>query len=284
MLTKHYLSVLAIFNNESHIMREWMHHYVAEGVDFFYLINNFSSDTDMFLPILQEHVSHVKLLHSCVPNETFDHAQVDIYNSVFQQHIKGNTEWLIVVDFDEFMYASDPNSTLKQELQKIENSIRNVACVRVPWKMFGSNGHVTQPRSVVKHFTKRERYTGSRAVEVKNVFKPDFILCFNIHEVFLDRDCKIINMKGESKNNYSIVQTEENIAHADIRLNHYVLQSKEYWTDIKMKRDYINLNKEMVIVHTSEEFNERDSEWNEVTDDDLYSKHRALYDSMDEVR
>ena len=91
-------------------------------------------------------------------------------------------------------------------------------------------------------------------------------------------------MKGESKNNYSIVQTEENIAHADIRLNHYVLQSKEYWTDIKMKRDYINLNKEMVIVHTSEEFNERDSEWNEVTDDDLYSKHRALYDSMDEVR
>ena len=100
-----------------------MHHYVAEGVDFFYLINNFSSDTDMFVPILQEHVSHVKLLNSCVPNETFAYAQIEIYKNVFEQHIKGNTEWLIVVDFDEFMYTSDPNSTLKQELQKIENSI-----------------------------------------------------------------------------------------------------------------------------------------------------------------
>ena len=284
MSTKHYLSVLALFNNESHIMREWMHHYVAEGVDFFYLINNFSSDTDLFVPILQEHVSHVKLLNSCVPNETFAYAQIEIYKNVFEQHIKGNTEWLIVVDFDEFMYASDPNSTLKQELQKIENNIRNVACVRVPWKMFGSNGHVTQPRSVVKHFTKRERYTGSRAVEVKNVFKPDVVLFFNVHEAWLHPEYTAINSNGESKNSYSIFQTEENIAGADIRLNHYALQSKEYWTDVKMKRDCLNINRDLFINHTLEEFNERDGEWNEVTDDDLYLKHRAMYDSMDEVR
>ena len=51
-----------------------------------------------------------------------------------------------------------------------------------------------------------------------------------------------------------------------------------------MKRNYINLNKEMVFIHTLEEFNERDIDLNEVIDDDLYSKNRVLYDSMDEVR
>ena len=91
-------------------------------------------------------------------------------------------------------------------------------------------------------------------------------------------------MKGENKTNYSIVQTEENIESADIQLNHYILQSKEYWTNIKMKRNYINLNKEMVFIHTLEVFNECDIDLNEVIDDDLYSKNRVLYDSMDEVR
>ena len=35
----HYLSVLAIFKNEGHIINEWLNHYLLEGVDHFYLID-----------------------------------------------------------------------------------------------------------------------------------------------------------------------------------------------------------------------------------------------------
>ena len=52
MSIKHYLSMRAVFHNESHIMREWMQQYVAEVMGFFYLINNFSMDIDLFLPII----------------------------------------------------------------------------------------------------------------------------------------------------------------------------------------------------------------------------------------
>ena len=72
-INKHYLSVLAIFNNEGHIFREWLDHYLAEGVDFFYLINNFSEDADVFLPILQEYRSYIHLVDSTVPNFLFTH-------------------------------------------------------------------------------------------------------------------------------------------------------------------------------------------------------------------
>ena len=151
MSKKHYLSILAIFNNESHIMREWIQHYIAEGVDFFYLINNFSTDTDLFSPILHEYYSYLQLTETCIPNEQCVFAQLDNYNYVINHHIKGNTEWLLMIDFDEFMYASAPNSTLKQELQSLD---KNVACVRVPWKLFGSNEFISQPKSIVKHFGK----------------------------------------------------------------------------------------------------------------------------------
>ena len=120
----------------------------------------------------------------------------------------------------------------------------------------------------------------SSVVESKNVFKPDCVLFFNVHQALLQPGCVDINSKGESATSYSIVQSEDNM---DIQLNHYVLQSKEYWTDVKMKRDYLNTNREMLIVHTLEEFIERDAQWNAVTDDKLYLKHKALYDSMDEV-
>ena len=121
-MKQHYLSVLAIFHNESHIMKEWIQHYIAEGVDYFYLINNFS--TDDFLPILQQHCcSRVTLINSCTPNEELNSAQVESYVYMLREHIKDNTEWLIIVDFDEFMYALDPNSMLKQEIQNIENRI-----------------------------------------------------------------------------------------------------------------------------------------------------------------
>ena len=36
----HYLSVLGIFKNEAHIFAEWIEHYLTEGVDHFFLVDN----------------------------------------------------------------------------------------------------------------------------------------------------------------------------------------------------------------------------------------------------
>ena len=43
-MKKYFLSVLSIFKNESHILEEWLNHYINEGVDHFYLLNNNSDD------------------------------------------------------------------------------------------------------------------------------------------------------------------------------------------------------------------------------------------------
>ena len=38
------LSVLCMFKNESTIIKEWIQHYISEGIDHFYLIDNGSTD------------------------------------------------------------------------------------------------------------------------------------------------------------------------------------------------------------------------------------------------
>ena len=40
----YYLSILAIFKNEAMNLKEWIEHYILNGVEHFYLINNGSTD------------------------------------------------------------------------------------------------------------------------------------------------------------------------------------------------------------------------------------------------
>ena len=47
-----FLSLYAIFKNESHILKEWILHYLEEGVEHFYLIDNGS--TDDYKPIIEQ--------------------------------------------------------------------------------------------------------------------------------------------------------------------------------------------------------------------------------------
>ena len=51
---KHKLSVGAVFRNESHSIVEWIQHYLANGADHFYLINDDSTDNSV--EIIQPYV------------------------------------------------------------------------------------------------------------------------------------------------------------------------------------------------------------------------------------
>jgi hypothetical protein len=43
------ISVLAMFKNESSIIQEWLEHYLAEGVQHFYLIDNGTTDNTNYI-------------------------------------------------------------------------------------------------------------------------------------------------------------------------------------------------------------------------------------------
>jgi len=49
--------VCSVFKNESHILEEWINHYLFHGVDHIYLVNDFS--TDNYLDIINKYSSKV---------------------------------------------------------------------------------------------------------------------------------------------------------------------------------------------------------------------------------
>ena len=272
-MSNYYLSVLAVFENESHIMKEWIQHYIMEGVDHFYLINNFS--TDDYASILKEFIHCVTLFDSVTPNDQLQDAQTESYRFVFQNYIKGNTEWLIVVDLDEFMYSKKLN--LKNKFQFLINTNPSTGMIQVSWKIFGSNGYIEQPKSVVKHFTKRATCLDAL---IKNIFRVVCVENFDLHHVDLKVGYEKISVPGTPLTSYSIAQTEENLIKANIHLNHYRVQSREYWNNSKMKRGDFNRDNAQIFLNM-EYFESLDKQSNTTTDTELYHKHQVMYDDID---
>lgn len=55
------LSICAIFKNESHILDEWIQHYLKRNINHFYLINY--NSTDDYIPIINklENIQSIKI-------------------------------------------------------------------------------------------------------------------------------------------------------------------------------------------------------------------------------
>src|SRR4051812_22676287 len=89
---KYSLAVLAIFRNESHVLEEWLRHYIAFGVEHLYLIDNNSSDD--FLAVLAPHIDagRISLFH-CEK----DGYQIGAYTELLPT-IQQECEWIGVFD------------------------------------------------------------------------------------------------------------------------------------------------------------------------------------------
>jgi len=213
---KYKLGVLAIFKNEAVAMSEWLEHYRNEGVEHFYLINNGSTDS----------FRH-KVTASDITLYDNDkrHAQVEHYN-YFLDKIKTECEWIAVVDLDEFIYARLEYKTIPEYLDTLSDTI---GAVEINWKMFGSNGHIKQPASIIEGFFKRQL---NMHQNVKSICRTKYLNSFGIHSsVHSGKTIKFSN------------QNEKLVSQAPLHLNHYAIQSWEWFKNIKMTRGSANVLK-----------------------------------------
>ena len=95
------LSVLSMFKNESMIIQEWMNHYIDEGVEHFYLIDNGSTD-DYYekIKMYEKYFTLIKDPKRLPGSGT----QTYLYNKIYLKQIKYETIWQIICDIDEYIY------------------------------------------------------------------------------------------------------------------------------------------------------------------------------------
>jgi len=272
-----YLCVVAIFKNESHILKEWIEHYIKQGVDKFLLIDNGSNDN--YFNIIKPYIKKNKVNLVVDPTK---HKQTELYNIYYLNECK-KYQWALVCDLDEFVYSRKGFSSIKEYLK---STPANVSQIFIPWKIFGSCGYDTfdkkHPSCIVKSFTKRTNYDKDDNFQgvikkaddkysfTKCIARTKFIknigihshLTINSNHICSDSLSNIYSDSCFSKINENILED------AALPLNHYPIQSLDWFMRVKAARgDVHGLEKDTV--RDENYFKAFDSSSNDLVDDEL---------------
>jgi hypothetical protein len=257
----YHLSVMSIFKNEMMNMKTWVEHYLWQGVDHFYMLDNESDDDP--LSYLQPYITKGIVTYEYCPGK---YNQVERYQKTYDK-IKNDTKWLIICDLDEFFFGKKQN---------IAHSLDNVThpVLYCNWIMFGSSGLQQHPDDirvslvhrdpVVSKLTKyiiQTKYINSCNLSVHTCdTEIDITTGIVLAYVFILSILFIIQLI-EAKNKtiiltsiifvicisifiiYMNLHIHRHIRNANefISLHHYSIQSVEFFQRIKMTRGDVNL-------------------------------------------
>ena len=247
----HKLSVGAMFKNEAAILKEWIEHYLHHGADHFYLINDDS--TDDFLDVLKPYIDNSQVtLFNVSKWGYYLGRQRDMYNACILPCIN-ETKWLLMIDLDEYLW-----SPKHVDLKNILDGCNHLAQIQVMDVLFGSNGHIKQPPSVVKGFTMRQiNPRGHRKYFVNSDYK---FTSLNIHHA------TAADLKHMEPSFFIMLE------HDHLILNHYSCLSKQYWVENKCVRG----DGDHYLTRTMEHFTILDV--NELEDLRLVDQNAPLYE------
>jgi len=215
-------AVMAIFKNEAAAIREWIEHYKWQGVDTILLLNNNSTDNwKEKIKGLEENVT--------VLDAREDGAQVKNYTNIGLPWLKAHgVKVLTILDLDEFMYGTG-GKNLKQRVEEIFGDANNrPSRVTYLWTPFGSSGHNTQPNSIRKGFTWKVRNSRSY-LKNRNTLDGSIKSIIWLDDL---KDGDIDHHKPQMKGKELGIDESP----PGIKINHYRVQSKQFWRNVKMKR------------------------------------------------
>lgn len=250
---KYKLSLCLCIKNESTNIDFFIKHYIKQGVDHFYIINNNSSDN------LEEIIEKSVFRHSITI--ITDNRPINIFNAYCEKNgivavindnllelLKKETEWSFLVDIDEFMFGKN-GYTIKSYLNTVDEK---VGTIYVIWNIMNPckiNNEITDD-FFIENNVKRLNFDLinqlSHNIKNANDFGKSLVrtsmLCdiIGLHKTANIKG-EIINNYGENKNIWydncnNINYSEENYKKLNITLNHYIIRnSKDY---IKKKKDF----------------------------------------------
>jgi hypothetical protein len=253
------LIICGVFKNEAHILDEWIRHYKYHGVEHIYLVND--NSTDNCKDILERYIidGYVTLFQNDIETSNIGR-QIMIYDNYFKP-LLNTSKWIAILDLDEFLYSPHEINLLN-----IIEQYNNYAQIQIDWLHFGSSGHIYQPQSVVEGFQQRALdYNSKPYYAYKTIFKASQLISFDIHSHNVDG--QTIHLK------YDINTLPQ------LLINHYCIQSLDFWMKVKASRGDINKwfdNNNLIRDHVY--FKNYDI--NEYNDDILYKQNKNIINTV----
>jgi len=234
-------------------LEEWINHYIFHGVEHFYLVNDNSNDN--YNEIINKYANYITLYDNDISTKEVGR-QMQIYEKYFRA-ILNESKWFAILDLDEFLY-----SPREINLLKVIDIYDKFSQITVNFLHFGSNGHISQPSSVVESFVKRAHIFDTRAYfSYKSIIKGSSLISFEIHFHYVS---------GEE----IYLKYEENDV-PDLVINHYCIQSQDFFMKIKATRgDCDNYIEQTNRIRDLDYFKGYDI--NDIFDDRLYIQNKDI--------
>lgn len=203
------LGVLAIMKNESLNIVEWVEHYLWMGAGQIWLIDNGSTDDTVARAKAWEAQGKVRLIELPKPHRQ----RIHYWTAIRTFGILQRCEWLLIADLDEFWFCPNGDTLPVALAEYPETDV-----IHANWAMFGSSGLTEHPPSVRRGFTLRRpglAQHGKYICRTGALSAPEEL---HLHRVKSPVALRTVN------------ETRR------FQLNHYPIQSLEFFRTVKMTR------------------------------------------------
>ncbi len=221
------LGICTIQRNRGKWLKEWVvfHHLV--GVSNFYIyLHKCTDDSKEIVTELQKNFN----IQCFEVNEDTVHPQLVAYQHAYQEF--GHAiDWMAFIDGDEFLFPSSA-STLPEILQEFQ--YEKLSALGVYWQCFGSSGHIEDPNGlVIADYIYRANLDFPANRHVKSIVKggqgPHCTSAGNAHLFHT-----IYGTMDELMRPIHKGWMDELIpSYEKIRINHYVVQSHDFFVHFK---------------------------------------------------
>jgi hypothetical protein len=231
---KYYLSLVALFQNEARFLKEWIEFYKMIGVEHFYLYNHLSEDN--YLEVLQPYIDQgvvelFDITEKLTNSEQWNKLQTGTYESTAKK-VADQTEWLIIVDTDEFLFP-----VKEKNLADVLKKYDEYAALSINWKVFGTANIQKIPED--KLFIETLVYTSAPEFndrQVKTIVKPRYVeRITNPHYPKLYQGYLQVTENFEYFRKALTPEASRNI----LRINHYYYRDLEFFQSRKLNRMHV---------------------------------------------
>lgn len=234
---EYYLTVCAIFQNESRWLKEWVEFHRLVGVDHFVLYNHNSSDG--WEEVLAEYIEQdlVEVVDFSEQEPWVVKTQPRAYDDAWRR-FNGRTTWLAFIDIDEYLQPIEVD-TLPEVLKDYEQ----YGGVVVNWRCFGTSGVETlEPGELlIEKLTWAAERTGYRSMTVKTIARPEHMLDglgldrtgvhrFEYLSEYFDVNTDHEHIEGDKR------WSSERVCDNRLVLNHYFLRTLDWALGEKFDR------------------------------------------------
>lgn len=206
----YFLSIAAIMKNEKPYLKEWIEYHLLQGVEHFYLCDNDSTDnTKEYLePYIQ------KGIITYIPLPGINQQRI-CYDKIVNTY-KDKTEWLAIIDLDEYLVplqADNMRSFLKE--------FKDVSEISLHWMNYGDNEAFRRPNGLVTEFFTAHGPKLNHTV--KSIVRPKAVKGFDYFgsNHYVKVDGKSVNENHRPVSFMLGFYPSANKA----RVNHYILKS-----------------------------------------------------------